>query len=254
MPSTTQDLKLETVYSTIRRTYNESKQRWEWWVKFGNEWFVYDAHPSKRMEEDFIGVFDLTGIPIPCVISETPFYGAKTDAGTFTALNQLGGGMRITTGATSGNDNLMTAGDNSGTVYPWNVSRDLFFHAHFRFPNADDLTNTYLLAGLWADADNYICARFDPTGVVHANPNLLYVTRSGGSETRTSLGAPNNNWHEMWCLNTPGKTITVFDRGATIIHTTNVPSSNLTHYCFLETQEDAAKHFDFGHLLVLQDT
>lgn len=254
MPSTTQDLYYADHYPNFKREYNWIKQRWEWLIKYGSEWFVFNAFPSVRVEDDFMGVFDLSGFGIPCIVSESPFYVATTGAGTFTAIDMLRGGLRVTTAGAIGDDNTITAGDNAGSIYPWNVSQDIYFHAHFRFPFAADLTDVFLLTGLWADANNYICIRFDPTGAYYAaNPNLLYVTRRGGSETTTSLGTPDNNWHKIWCVNSSGVAKIVIDGGATIAHTTNVPISNLTQYCFLETQAAAAKHFDFGHLIVLQD-
>lgn len=245
--------------ATMREGWNVAKSRWEREILYGADWFVIHANPCLFKEDEFIGVFDVRAVVagLPLLISDRAFRLVPTGgAGPWaTSLDALRAGIRLTTGGTGGDDVTMVEGDNNAIVRSWNVSQDIYFHAHFRFPNPADLTNIFLLAGKWRDNDNYICIRFDPTGTYYAaNPNLLLVTRSAGVETVTSLGAPDNNWHVCWARSRATSVRFVIDGGATIVHTTNIPAGNMAEYCFLETEENAAKNFDFQHLLILQDT
>jgi hypothetical protein len=166
--------------------------------------------------------------------------------GRYTTNFLLGGTVCI--------DFTVGCGDNTGFIHPWNVTRDIYYQLRFRVPLAADLAHVFQLLGLYYDADNYICMRYDPDGTYYAaDPHRLLVTRSGGLETTTQLSTPDNNWHTLNVRARTDSVLYVWDTAITVIHTTHVPTVNLGHYFFIETEEGLAKSLDLEHLFVLQD-
>ena len=237
----------------IRNVYNPILKRWERQEKYGGLWFVYEASPATRIIDHFPGVFDLAGIGINGIITEMVHTAVLTGNGSFRAIGEEGGGMRMTTGAVLGNDDTLAGGDNTTITFLWGAERDVYFHAHFRFPMIGDFDNVYLLAGLYRDASNYVAIRYDPSGAYFpANPNLFFITRSGGVEQYTSLGVPSYGWNVVWAKVTLSQVDLCLNDHYVAKHTAHIPTDNLTHYAFIETQENAAKHFDIAHLMILQ--
>jgi len=214
-------------------------------------WWLWDGVPLTVLDELWLGVMDFTGT-LNTIISKHVWRADETGNGSIAGLDICGGGIRVTTAATTGNDEAIANGDNAGVVNPWCMTRFPKFHVHFRIPEAGDLTNTSIIVGLYQDADNWFGLRFDTS--IHGT-NMYFVTRAGGAETVTSLGAADNEWREMLCgvRQQDGYVRFVLDGGTVITHTTNIPTGNFTAYMFIETLEDAAKKIDFQHVRVLQD-
>lgn len=232
-----------------RERYDPVNDRWCREIKVAGYWFDLEADPSRSEKDNFIGVFDLVGIGIPTVIGQNPYYAVRNGAGTWRSIDALGGGMRVTTGAVAGNNNLLTNGDNAGVVHPWNVSEEINAHIHSRIPNPADLVQVESFCGLYLDVNNYIGLRY-VAGAAAAQ--LEFVTRSGGVETVTELEIPDNEWSECWGRFTTDQCILAHD-GVAYIHTTNIPAGNLTFRNFVETQENVVKNYDLAHLMILQN-
>ena len=242
--------------SNIRYIYDPVLDAQSQEVRVAGKWFKVEATNYMKKSTEFIGVFDLTGLGLNCIIADRTFRATTNGAGTFLGLNEVGGGLRLTTGATSGNDNTLTDGDNNGTVYTWNVMNDINLHVHFRFPMIGDIDDTYFLGCLYEDGDNYIGVRYDPSGAYFpAHSNLFFVTRADGVETVTGLGAPLTGvWYYLWARHDLNEVYVCNKTSVVATHTTNIPDGNLSYYVFLETQENAAKRVDMAFISMLQRT
>lgn len=219
-------------------------------VKKGTEWFAVRSDPAENIEDDFIGVFDLTALGIATIISDNAWYANKVGAGTFTANSGARSGMRITTGGTTNNANLFTNGDNSGSVYVWNQANQPHGNYKIRFPDAVD--NMKVLAVMYEDANNYFGIRYDTS----VDANLHFITKDGvgaGNEEDTSLGAPDSDFHEVYFkMPTDGSVRFYYEGLANLTHTTHIPTGDLTFYVYVETLENDAKIIDISHFQINQ--
>jgi len=226
----------------------DSTHTLEWELLYGGEWFLFNSFPRYGIDETFLGVFDLSAFGIPCILSDHVYYVTKNGASTFTAINETYGGLRLTTGATAGNDCTVSSGDNTGRIYPWNISRGLYFRVDFRLPTSSDLNNVTVLIGFYYDQNNYIAIRYNST-----KGYLESVTRAAGNETATNIGAPDNEWHTAWGRASQTEIKVVYDGATTVTHTTNIPSASpLSHYMFIETSANASRSVDIRHLTIIQ--
>jgi len=236
--------------ATLRYTYNPQKNRREVQKKIGGEWWVIDAMPAQVMKEDYLSVLDF-GALLAFVLSERVHYATVVGGGTFRSINEVGGGLRVTTGAVNTNSNIMGGGDNTGPTYSWNVASELWFYAQFRIPFASDLTNVRMLAGFYRDANNYVAVRLDTA----IDPNLFFVCRSGGVETAESIGLPVGNvWYLAYAHLTPNEVSISFNGVTPRKYTANIPTINLTHYVSLQTLDNVAKNIDIRRLSIIQDS
>jgi len=212
------------------------------------EWWIIDSEPGETIKDNFNGIFDITGLGLATIISNYAYYAIKTGAGTITANTGPSAGVRLTTGATTNDDILITTGDNTGPAYTWNPLNTPWMHLHYRFPNAGDAANSYFLGAFYKDANNYIGIRYDTA----VDTNLRFVTRSGGVETLTVLGALDTDWHDIYVKFTATDVRLCQEGGGTFSHTTNIPSGNFTWYTYLKTLANAAKNYDVAHLVLTQ--
>ncbi len=217
----------------------------------GGEWWTIDATPAECVIDTFTGVFDITSLGINCAISNYAYHADKTGAGTISANTGANAGMRLTTGATINNDVLFATGDNTGIGLTWNPTNVCWIHMHYRFPNATDANDNYLIGGFYRDANNYVGLRYDTA----VDANLRLVTRALGAETLTVIGALDTDWHEVWGKFTETE-VTFYQAGApaTVSHTTNIPTGNFAWYNYIKTLANAAKNYDLGHVVVTQST
>ena len=223
-------------------------------ILVADKWFPEVRTHAIQKNSGFLGIFDLTGLGINCIIAERTFYANTNGAGTFLGINEVGGGIRITTAGASGNDNIFTDGDNNGSVYVWSPALQLYMHIDFRFPMIGDTEDVYLLGCLYQDGDNYVGIRYDPNGVYFpANPNMFFITRSGGVEQSTGLGAPEVGlWYESYIKIFPDEAWMVVNDRVVATHASYIPTGPLCFYVFLETQTDEAKRQDIRHVHLSQ--
>ena len=213
------------------------------------EWWVVDASPSQTMLDNFTGLFDITGLGVPVIVGNYAYYAVKTGAGTFNTNDGPSAGIRITTAAALNDDMLLTNGDGTASRFTWNPLNEVWLHFHYRFPTAPDAANVYYLGGLWQDANNYVCLRYDTA----VDTNLRLVTRAAAAETLTVLGALDTSWHDVYMKFTAGEVrFTLEDTGTVTVVTTNVPTGNFTWYNYLKTLTTAAKSVDISHLTLVQ--
>jgi len=213
------------------------------------EWWVVDATPSQTMLDNFTGLFDITGLGIPVIVGNYAYYATKTGLGTFNTNNGPSAGIRLTTGAALNDDLLLTNGDGTATRFTWNPLNEVWLHFHYRFPAAGDAANVYYLGGLWQDANNYVCLRYDTA----VDTNLRFVTRAAAAETITVLGALDTSWHDVYLKFSTGEVrFTLEDLAVVTVHTTNIPVGNFTWYNYLKTLTTAAKNVDLAHLTLVQ--
>ncbi len=240
--------------ATQRIFYNAESKRIEFQIKIGNLWWVTDATDSTVFNIEFLGLYDGTAA-LNFIVASHVLRSVRNGTSTVTALNRLNGGCRITTGATNGNDLTLSTGDGVATTFPFNIDLDPYLHIDFRLPEPDDINDVFFLGSLWADDDNYVGIRYDPAGTYYtANANLLFVTRLGGDETITELGVPVFSvWYRIYTRHRRNNCEIVINEGATIRHTSFVPTVNLAWRVFLETEENAAKHLEISHLDIVQN-
>lgn len=234
---------------TLRDVYGQSRGLRATQFLGGTQWFDIEARPAESVEDYFSGIFDLTALGIPLLLSQYPWYATKTGAGTFTANNGVNEGMRITTGSTINDLNLFAGGDNTGPKYVWNVTQKIHGHGHIKFPGVK--TNMKVMVVMYEDANNYFGFRYDTS----IDANLHFITKDGvgaGNEEDTDLGAPDAAWHEVYWKTPPGE-VRVYEAGfGNITHTTHIPTGNMTAYFYVETLDNVAKTFDFAHFLLNQ--
>lgn len=214
----------------------------------GGEWWTVDKSLGETYQDNFNGVFDITGLGLASVISNYPYYALKVGAGTYTANTGASSGMRITTGALINNNNLIATGDSTGIGLTWNPLQEIWMHLHYRFPNAGDAVNSEFLGCFYQDANNYVGIRYDTA----VDNNLRLVSRALGAETLTSVGPLDTDWHSIYVKFTTGETRFNQD-GAVVVHTTNIPTGNFAWYTYLETLAVAAKNYDLSHLILVQN-
>lgn len=226
---------------TVFDRWNAARSRIERVFLVGSapEEFVWDADPACLSRYHFHGV-DYNGARNILNV-DTPLSATKVGAaGTITSLSVLSGGMRITTGGVANNNVLVQTGDSAGASLVYNVSQDPYVTVEFRFPAAGDFANVRAIGGFYIDQNNYVGVRID-TGI---GPNLYFVTRNGGVETATSLGAPDTNWHRAYIMGGAASCWFVLDGSATVTHTTNIPLGNAALGIYLETLAGAVKNLD----------
>jgi len=217
----------------------------------GDDWWTLDAHPAETKIDNFSSVMDLSGIPLSTLIASTPWYAAKVGAGTFLANEGTMQGMRITTGATTNNDNLLTDGDTTGTKRIWNITQYPTLHIHYRVPEVGDAGNMAFFIIFWEDANNYIGLRYD----TNVDNKLRFVTKDGagaGNEETTDLGTLDTDWHELNVKVLVTSVKFIIDGGTTYTHTTHIPNGNMASYIYLKTLENVAKKMDVSHLAITQ--
>jgi hypothetical protein len=225
--------------------YNQTKNRYEKVLRVGSalEEFVWEAIPACNIGYRFHGV-DYNSARNE-LISDDPLYTTKVGAaGTITAVNALYGGMDMATGGVANNNILVQTGDVSGAAatYTYNVAQDIYFTANFRMPNAADITNVSIIAGLYADANNYVAIRLNTA----VDGNIYFVTRAAAAETTTSLGAAaSNTWYRVYVRAQTGTAWIISNGSATTTHVANIPAGNLSLYGYVETLNAVVKHFQF---------
>ena len=230
--------------------FNKTKNRWERVYLISGEEFLVGAMPGQMINDNYIGVFDLTGLGLPAVIAERIYYAAAVGGGTYVALNEAGGGLTLTTGAAIGNNNILSSGDLLGPRFTFNVDRNINCHLDIRLPLAADLLQVQTFVGFYADANNYAGLRYNAAA---APAQLQFVTRALGVETVTNLGLMDNDWKDLWMKFSTDRCVAILDLGTPVIHTTNIPVADLAYYIYIETQENVAKSLDIGHLIKIQD-
>lgn len=242
-------------HETVRSIYNEALKRMEWHVKFGDYWWVFDAMEADRFDVQFVGLYHWPAASV--VFANRLLRCARNGLSTIDSIDIIGGGARITTGANNGDDMEVDIGDGAAVSYVFNLSEQPWVHNHFRFPLAGDVDNVAFRAALFADTDNYVGLRYDPGGNLPegvANAMMVFVTRSAGVETLTQLSTPVvGTWYEYWAWKRLTECAICVNEGTLVRHTTNIPTGNLTYSLFLETEENAAKHVDTLHWLIVQD-
>ena len=232
-----------------KQVWNPDKERLEIQTKFGSgDWFVYNAVPVCRMEDSFLSVFDFfTGVGWNLVISERAYRVDTNGGATWTSIDDSHGGMRISTAGITNRWAEFGLGDSNNYVYSFNVSDDIYYNLNFR---ANTNTNELVFCGLY----NKVTGAF--TGIrlnTAVDNNWYFVTNDTSSETTTSLGASDNEWHEFW-MSVNGTIAEIsFDQAPNINHTTNLPSDLMTPYIYIQTYENQVKNFGVRHLVVLQN-
>ena len=234
----------------VLRRYDPRKNRVNWELLVGTTpmHFVYNAIPCDRFEEDFHGVAD---VPLLNIVNGEQTWRATTPAGagTFDMLDIIGGAIRITTGATNLDNNILENGDDGAARNPWDIDFDPNVHIRFRLPLAADLASLLMYIGLFRDANNYWLVR----AATAVDNNFHIVSNLAGVTTNVTLEALDNDWHDIYIKFDAATTTYVWDGGAETNWTTNLPTDRLRAYQMVQTLEDVAKHLDVAKWLILQD-
>ena len=238
----------------VLRRYDPAKSRVNWELLVGTTpmHFVYNAIPCDRFEEDFHGVADFCSNAVLNILTGEQTWRATTPsgAGTFDMLDIIGGGVRITSGATALNNNMLENGDDGAARNPWHVDYDPYVHFRFRLPLAADLASLLMYIGMFYDANNYVTVR--AATAVDANYHLV-VNRAGVQTVNVTLEALDNEWHGFYAFLDEAAGYYVWDGGAQTLFGGLLPETQLRAYMMIQTLEDVAKHLDVSKWLILQD-
>lgn len=232
----------------IKILYNLAKSRQEKWIrclKGDKEWILIDADPARHVEENFIG----SPVFVPTFLGVTMQNGWDTNGnpapavGNFVAANEIGGGLALRSLGAADNDWVAM---HQGGNYPIMVTQSPHLHI------TGDIVHTaesYMLAGMvgadnletgddsaWTKPDDGIWIEYD----TDVDNNMRFVTRSGGVETSTSLGAPPSGHSGVnMVVNDAGDEAKLIFRGTVAAtHTTHLPTAQLKLLAMVGTRVD----------------
>jgi hypothetical protein len=214
----------------IRDTTNAVKDRYERQITVGDQLygFVLDAYPADIQTYLFYGGMYDAGIDM--VSAGAPFRAISSGGGgTLAELSQLHGGVELQTAALLNDAFYLETGGPTNPLYTYNVSEDVYYVMDFYLPSVADIL-VYMV--LWSDANNYIGIRLNTA----VDGNFYFVTRSGGAETITSLGAAGAAaWHRAYIRASTGNCWCVLDGANAVTHATDITTDNLGLYHYVET-------------------
>ena len=232
----------------VIRRWNPRKDRVDWDLVYGStpSRFTYNAIPIKRVSDDFLGWFcdEAAGY----AIGEIPYHFARVGTGTveMNTTYSVTGIIKLLTSGAENDSVILENGSDVAAYNVWHVNNDPFFNVRFRHVS---LNNFFGLIGLYRDANNYICLRWNaPTSA-----NLFFVCRSGGVETTVVLDVIDGDWHEFWMSVDAATVMFVYDAGAQQTITTNIPEDALRMYSQVTTLETETKDIDMDRWLCLED-
>ena len=166
-----------------------------------------------------------------------------TATGTMVKEDRLGGGILSTTGATTGNSNVV----NTGTAFPIHVSD---FPATIFEVKPDSVTAHEIEIGWYNDANNYILFTSDDNGNIYAR------CKNTGTETAVDTGVAQTTDARFYKIELIDDGSVNFYLSTTSIEnmtfetniSTNIPTTGtfLQHRIYHETTEDVAKGLTVG--------
>ena len=234
-----------------RIVYCSIHDRLETQIKQGGLWWTLDAPLLVKFEMHFAGVADLK-TEKNIIVADNLLRFVTVGAGTAIAVDDGGGGVRSTTGATTGNSNTFSNGDQNNSVYIWLPSQRVSVHFMLRAPEAADLLATTVEAGLRDAAGTSFF------GIRRTNAAVSAITQTPLGTTTTALGtAVHNTWYNVWMgFSCSGTAINfVMNNTLAASHTTHVPAADahMTLRIHHATTNNVAKKLGINHIRIAQD-
>ena len=223
--------------------------------KIGSYNYLIDQGVGQTENQEFLGSFSLIGSNL-LFSSSGIMRATRTGSGGFAVIQGVGGGLRGTTSATSGDDVAFGDGDATGWGHAWNISKYPTFHVDFGFSVAADLAAVHHFIGLYSDASSVIGLDYD----TDVSDVAYFVCTDDAGTTKAVLGALDSDVEyeldfRIFDSDDKLKGILKAD-GVTqkeFIISDNITTSDLGLYALCKTRTTSAKHLDIHHLKVIQN-
>lgn len=211
----------ENFQNNVRRLYNPTKRRWEWWQRCqagDQEWILSDVNPGRVWLDQFAAptVFAAAVLGLnsrlPWAVNGRRNGAIAPNDNCFTATNEIGGGLSL---------NVLIGGqDNDYTAIHWGGNYPLLLRKspHLKITIAPILTtNVAFLVGLvddsrstgtnaFAPPNNFVACYFDTDVDVDEH----FVVYSGGVEVFNANNGPPTAGEHFSC------TIQTSDDGSSV--------------------------------------
>ena len=219
----------------------------------GDKWWNTLISPGLNWHENFVGV---RGEKDRLQSNYQYAVRSNGDKPRPSSNDTDGGAVKIPTYIQSEDYIYIANGDKDNVLHPWNASRKLTIHMHFKLAQT---TDCHAFFGFGTEAEtlfgNFTGIRYNTSSPAPYNANFYMVMNNGSGETNVSLGAADTDWHVVWIQITPGNITYSFDDSNNAWITTNVFEENvqLTWLSFIQTFAAAEKSMYVQHLNINQN-
>ena len=215
-------------------------------LKLSNYWFTVSGPLIRKMETQFAGVVAESA----SIITDGTVF-AWNDLGDVSALDEAGGGMRVTTGGTTDDEVLIQNGDSKGSTRPWGITGPTGVTMHIIYRSVVAPSDALICGGMWdGTPDNRVCLHFDDREHPYTR---LQVYREGVAAADLPLAPPIPGLWIRAMFNITGEAVVFASElleNAIVLPA--APIGPLSILLRIITLEDAAKTVDVRHLYTIE--